>query len=387
MNLLRKVILKYGDTAMYIGRIYNSEEKNNLNNNIKLWFENSVVINRDIWFAAGNINGLFRYNLDSKEIYLENFFVKENADGVRLFSDICLYNYKLYFIPVHAKRMYIYDIKHNEMQIVEHEEFEKNKFFLVHQYGQYIYIADLRKDIWMVYNILENSFKIEKNLIKTIFGDNVDVSNIGYCGEKEFCYISCLVNKNYCVYNVANNTRTIKEYSKKKEGYKFFNTDGKNIWGTDADERVCCLSVDDDFNSIYANEKVDIPVKYIKNEKVDKYIISYSFQGEQIRVLNLELQKYKNYYIQNGTKDRCNILSRDYYFMQCINEKIYLCVNDTGEFIVIDICKDKKDRFYAEIDIEILRGYYKKNNAILERDIENKLFTVKDFINEILREK
>lgn len=371
---------------MYIGRIYNSEEKSNLKNNIKLWFENSIVINRDIWFVAGNVNGLFRYNLDCKEIYLETVFLKENGDGVRLFSDICLYDNKLYFIPAHAKRMYIYDIKCKNTQIVENKEFEDNKFFLVYQYEQYMLIADFRADIWIEYNLLDNEFKIEKNIIRKIFGDNIDASNIGYCGQNELLYISCLKYKKYYEYNVLNNICVVKEYDE-KEGYKFFHTDGKYIWGTDFNENICCLSEDGVLEKRYINKKEDRLIRYVKNEKEDKYVISYSFQGKQIRILDLDLQKYKYYYIQNEAKGRCNVLGRDFYFMKYINEKMCLCVNDTREFIVADIQKNKIDLFYIEIEREILREYYKKNNVILKKDRENELFTVKDFIIECKKNK
>lgn len=369
---------------MYIGKVRSSESENKLKNGVKIWFEDNAVIDRDVWFVAGNLNGLFRYNLDRKEIFLETFFDKENVDSVRLFSNVCIYNNRLYFIPVKAKQLYEYDIVKREIRAIRHEEFEKGTFFLVHQNEEYIFMADFTKDIWIIYNTLNGKIRIEKRLLETVFGKNINRTKLGYDGENNLCFISYQESNNYIVYNIAENRYEIKRYNHaKKEGYIFFDVNEGVIWGLDSEKNICSLSNDGSIIKKYTVENTKTSLRYIKNEKKGNFVISYSFQDGIISIFDLVKEKYAEWDILESKKNGRSVLGRDFYYMKYINEKICICVNDSKEFIEIDIDEEKKEKFYMEIDINILREYYKKNNAILEGRHESVVFTLSDYINKI----
>ncbi len=369
---------------MSIGRVRSSENKNKQKNSVKIWYEDSVVIDRDIWFAASNLNGLFRCNLDSKEIFFEAFFDKESVDTVCLFSNVCIYNNRLYFIPVWARQLYIYDITKREMQTIRHEVFEKGNFFLLHQNEEYIFMADFMKDIWIIYDTLKGQIRIETRLLETVFDKNVDRTKLGYGGEKNLCFISYQESDKYIVYNITENKYEIKKYNHvKKEGYVFFDVSESIIWGLDIEKNICSLSNDGSIIKKYTVEYAKTSLRFIKSEKKDNFVILYSFQDGIIGVFDLVKEKYIEWDILESKKNCRSVLERDFYYMKCMNKKIYICVNDSKEFIKIDIAEEKKEKFFMEIDTNILRDYYKKNNAIFEGTHESILFTLSDYINEI----
>lgn len=77
---------------------------------IPFYFQDCIRIDNDIWFASGDYNGLYRYNLEEKSTERIVVFPHESFCQGGLFLKICKYKNNLILVPQYAKRIYIFNI-------------------------------------------------------------------------------------------------------------------------------------------------------------------------------------------------------------------------------------------------------------------------------------
>ena len=76
-----------------------------------LWFEDYVKKGNDIWFAAGNYNGVYKFNTISNEVKRIATFPGEPMTKDWAFRRIKLWEDKLVFMPVYADSVFVLDTK------------------------------------------------------------------------------------------------------------------------------------------------------------------------------------------------------------------------------------------------------------------------------------
>lgn len=82
-------------------------------------FSDFIQINDSIWFASGNYNALYKYNLKEKKLEWINIFRHESLYQGGLFLKMCQYKSNLIFIPQYSKRIYIYNVDRNHLIDIE----------------------------------------------------------------------------------------------------------------------------------------------------------------------------------------------------------------------------------------------------------------------------
>lgn len=112
-----------------------------------LWFEDYVKKGNDIWFAAGNYNGVYKFNTISKEVKRIATFPGEPMTKDWAFRRIKLWEDKLVFMPVYADSVFVLDTKSEVLErfsILEENELivyqHKCKFQCYEIYGDWLYI-------------------------------------------------------------------------------------------------------------------------------------------------------------------------------------------------------------------------------------------------------
>lgn len=91
-------------------------------------FEQTYDDGKYLWFSAQNFNGLFKM---SKETYIPEFigcFPDEEEFGERLYFGIAESNGKLYFSPLSAKEIAVYDINSNTFEKIKIKEIKDKKY-------------------------------------------------------------------------------------------------------------------------------------------------------------------------------------------------------------------------------------------------------------------
>lgn len=84
-----------------------------------LYFKDCVRLNQDIWFASGDYNGLYRYQMKEKKIERIAIFSHEAFRQESLFLRICQYKKSLIFVPQESKRLYIFNTEDMHMTDIE----------------------------------------------------------------------------------------------------------------------------------------------------------------------------------------------------------------------------------------------------------------------------
>ena len=84
----------------------------------KLWFDSAVEADGSLWFAASNLNGIFKADKKTgKSQFITNFPQYPNY-AVRLYIACTLVRRKIVFAPCNAKEISIYDIDKKELNTI-----------------------------------------------------------------------------------------------------------------------------------------------------------------------------------------------------------------------------------------------------------------------------
>lgn len=114
----------------------------------KLWFDSAVEADGSLWFAANNLNGIFKADKETgKSQFITNFSQYPNF-AVRLYGACTFVKRKIVFAPCNAKEVAIYDIDKKELitiplekRIVKH--CKSALFFAAFEYEGFAYLIGM----------------------------------------------------------------------------------------------------------------------------------------------------------------------------------------------------------------------------------------------------
>lgn len=139
-------------------------------NSLDLFFSDAEVIDNEIWFAADNINGLFKRNLITGEVELLGMFPGEKLDGKFLYSCIDRYQDELIFTPFQAKNICVYNMKERKFHVLQLSASKKgenySKFYTSVQEDNMIYMLPCRFEAVIRYNVQEREIKVYDSIFK-----------------------------------------------------------------------------------------------------------------------------------------------------------------------------------------------------------------------------
>ena len=114
----------------------------------KLWFDSAVEADDSLWFAANNLNGIFKADKKTGRAQFLINFPKYPNDAARLYIACTLVKRKIVFAPCNAKEIAIYDIDKKELktipldkQIMKH--CKTALFFAAFEYGGFAYLIGM----------------------------------------------------------------------------------------------------------------------------------------------------------------------------------------------------------------------------------------------------
>lgn len=150
--------------------------------NMENWgvsIQDFVIEQNQMWFCSSFLNGLFRKDLESEEVFVEYYFNNYPMIGRTLFNKILIADKKIILIPTVAEEIYIYDIEAKEMMSYTLPECvnraknrqgflfgdaftHKNKLILLPDYAEQIVILDIETRKIETSNLLRDA--IEKQV-------------------------------------------------------------------------------------------------------------------------------------------------------------------------------------------------------------------------------
>lgn len=104
------------------------------------WMDFFIIEDKCIWYSDGEMNALYRYSRDNKNLEIVNSFPSNEIKSFRLYAAAVDLGDRIVFSPYHAENIAIYDKKKNEFEtinlpsrIVRHIPFD-----IIQKYNRYI---------------------------------------------------------------------------------------------------------------------------------------------------------------------------------------------------------------------------------------------------------
>ncbi|MDE7324000.1 MAG: hypothetical protein K2N73_15065 [Lachnospiraceae bacterium] len=342
------------------------------------YFQDCIRINNDIWFASGDYNGLYRYNVGNKRTERVALFPNEPFYQESLYIKICFYDNNLIFIPQYGKRINIYNLYNKLLVDIEipnlTESIQPPYFCEAVVYKQYLFmmgakypgIIKVNLENYEVEIIDQRFIKLQNEICMNIYG--IFLGTEGVLEANKF-FIPCYqCNKvleinldigEYCLYEVgsknnqyariikAGDTFVLVTHNVKNDGYVVF-------WDYEKDT---CEEVHFEMRG-YVDRAV---IEYLG----DIWILSYA-SNEICRVGIRD--KQVNYYSVPDV-DNLGII-----FARVVDNELLFCDYYTQSWykinnsMVIEKVLEKIDECVSEKEIE---------KRLLEDEFENKLYDEK----------
>lgn len=268
-----------------------------------LWFEDYVKIENNIWFAAGNYNGLYKFNLVNKEVRRVAIFPEEPMISNWAFRRVRLWNGEIIFLPAYANAVYMFDVRSRtfkKFDILEKEELSEYqsvcKFQCYEIYGDWLYIIGFRYPGIIKVNLKNHQVKKITNIPSAVFTKNTELEE--YFGnevvaEKNILYITCPSSNKILMLDMEKDSFEVTEVGSKENGYDgiyeidgvyyliVYNSDNIVWWDQ---ENGKCGEIEIEFDRHFCDRKICMTqnyfwvFSYVSNEvvRIDKKDKSFS---------------------------------------------------------------------------------------------------------------
>lgn len=194
-----------------------------------LWFEDYVKIDTDIWFAAGNYNGLYKFDTTNKKLKRIATFPCESIIKDWAFRKVRLWKEQLVFMPAYADAVYLYDIENaafDKIDFLEEKELiecqAKCKFQCFEIYGDWLYLIGCEYRGIIKVNLTNHQVKKIKNIPEEIlakaemgqacFGSEVVVEN-------NIIYIACVSSNKILMLDMSDDSFNVIEVGSNRNKY------------------------------------------------------------------------------------------------------------------------------------------------------------------------
>ncbi len=195
-----------------------------------LWFEDYVKKGTDIWFAAGNYNGIYKFDTINGKVKRIATFPCESIAKSWAFRKVGLWKENLLFLPAYADAVYLYDMENGEfdrIDILDEEELseyqEKCKFQCFEMYGDWLYL--IGHEYHGIIKVNLTSRQVEKI---NKFPDEAFISNIEpgkpcfgteMVAENNIIYITCISSNKVLMLDMKNDSIKVIEVGNDKNKY------------------------------------------------------------------------------------------------------------------------------------------------------------------------
>jgi len=270
------------------------------NENYMLKFENLYDDGDVFWFTSYDFNALFKMNKDTWKAEYMGMFPDEDELGLRLYADIIEHDNKLYFTPMGAREIGVYDklrkefskISFDNLQIRFLEGCRSWSFYSAHLVEECIYFMPLERTAVLKYDIRNDKISAVHKWVSVI----TDVYNLT---AERLVFKSLL--KGHCIYapiagcnlvekiNLATGEAKVYEVGRKDSTYFDICTFYDNyiiaplsgeeiiIW-SDIGSTINTINLDKDKSGIYQ-------IFSLLNYQDSVYVFPYQY-GEFLKIIN-----------------------------------------------------------------------------------------------------
>lgn len=340
--------------------------------NYRLLMEDCVLVDNKIYFFSKGWNSLFVTDLESRETELLGVMPEEEILGDRLCAGIVHYNGKLILLPMHAKKIWIYDLANGQWTGIERKYTMEgnlyNEIFRAVEYkntliligSNYPAIIRMNMDTYeLVYYTEPYSYLLSKKN-KSDFFFRSDFSLI----NNELFLASCL-NNHVLKLNLDTSDYQWYEVGDKDFRYSGITYDGKFFW---LSPRTGTPIVKWDGKN--KEEYFPLPKHF---DKTTKNFIGVQYDDGILTFPGI-LHK-KTLLINPHDPYNMEECEEQYFFNRCDDKGRVLSQSVDGLFRLKDPKLNKQYSIYCEVSQEYVMSYLieehkKRHNEHMEHDIK-----------------
>lgn len=356
--------------------------KSNLNKQRKIEIADALYTDNQIWYCAHNFNGLFSMDLKTNIITFHGCFPEENYSSQRLYLSMKLVGNKIFFAPLYAKSVAVFDIKSNQFYNFKLDEQKMNckfgmpLFIKIEQYKNYLFMLPKFSKAILRFNLNNNNIDYITEWSKQV--DDKIFNEEGYFrkqallqGDKiivPFCNANAVMEFN------CNTMRCyIYELGTENRGYSGICFDGEKYW-LSSKNYDCLTSWDMEGNNcnIVPIHKIEVKEylnQYIGILYINNDLVVFSSMEEDNNIGNIT----KNIRIENGR----------YSFVIENNDVWMFYQYKSGKLTVIEKRNKRKTELVTMVNDEDFNAkliFKEQENRIVEQDEIN----IFDLIRRVL---
>ncbi len=330
-----------------------------------LGFQCGIVIEGELWFSSFWGNGLFRY--DGKTAQLVDCFSEK---GAKLFSDVVKYKNKLFFVPLVANNIYIYDLLSGEMKSISYKDPKTNDFVFAILYERYIYMFP-----WSYSGILKlNPETFDMEVIDDWMNEDFrkcQLSNApyfrgDYVREGDTVYIPFC--NAHAVFELHMDDGSNSVHDVGFQGYATIATDGKRFWMGPRKEGGI-VSWDPAAGEI--SEYKGIPEgfrggTFIGSTYRDGYVWIFPESANMVLKVDVatgEITEEKIFTdICSHKWSAYSVWNASFVYMGQVKDRVLLCSGKSSEVVIFDPETKNIDRYRLRISDVAAESYYEEHN-------------------------
>lgn len=266
-----------------------------LSYDLRLVSEKIYIYKNKVWMTSRDFNGLFSWDIDSKEFEFIGSFEREEKEGYQLYYGMVGVGDKLYFCPYNAKNIGVYDITNDEFSYIQLDKDireEQRKFIGILNIGEEVFLMGRNLPFIAKVNTLTNKFERIVNLNKD--ARCLDKNSISvyipssYVSEDKIYYFHSMIHSIVC-YDSKNDKTGVIYKNDNLSGRMFLEEENEKIWIFEKPSGKISI-FDKQLNTIVQVCVIDNLSSFCRN---DQYVYCFSFVHPIMYRINCETKEIK----------------------------------------------------------------------------------------------
>ncbi|SFO06902.1 hypothetical protein SAMN04487831_10774 [Pseudobutyrivibrio sp. UC1225] len=338
---------------------------------VNLLTECGVRIKNKIYFCSTYYNVVFSLDMEQKDIILESIIPMEDALSDRLSTMQLLIEDKLLFVPMNAKKVWVWEIGTNHWHGIDLPDLEgvNNKFFQAVVMKNIVFMFGCQLPIILRLNLSDESIKIIKipfnihlykqQQKKYLRRDYVIIDNYIYMAS---CFDNCVMRFDY-------DDESVELLKVGKDNYRYAGIafDGNNFW----------LTLEYEARVIRCDKELNIIEEVILDEENDEIIAINGIEILSDNTIFVESRFGMSYLIHYEKNMLVDKVDKTFMYMSKENEYEYF-FEKNGVFTVKK--GNKKEIFDVSVKRRVLYKFLKKSFTQKFNQKENSMFRLDDYL-------
>lgn len=297
---------------------------------ISLDFEDIFDDGQNLIFTAMHFNGLFKMNKETMQPELIGFFPDENPVGERLYSGIAEHNGKLYFTPMSAKEIGVYDMTDNSFSKITYPKSDKSiaDFYNIIAYENVLIFIPYMYPAIMNYDTETGKLSYCSDWVEEIRNSKYYNRDYGYFRRgvivKDKLYLPCVCAKKMVIYDLKTQSSEVIDIMDNDGGYHGICYKDNKLWLSPLKGKSVCMEPELRKITVLETPCDGKPLEFVEICSYGDKVRMYPYDGDTIVEIDTGTETVSVVKkIENNEANSVKIYSGNYMFAKNIGESVY----------------------------------------------------------------